>query len=124
MIAVSANVYCLYNSSQFTLCSIWFSDRNECTYTEWNTCQLTQHELCVNQEGSYECQCFSGYKKDITGQTCIGERYRRRLRYRIRHQTKRVALTISLQGQLMRFDCPVKCLRQVRVCWSIESRTQ
>ncbi|KAH9524463.1 hypothetical protein Btru_054653, partial [Bulinus truncatus] len=47
-------------------CSI---DINECNKNQ-NLCNLTNHELCSNTDGSYVCSCQPGFHKD-SGNTCI-----------------------------------------------------
>ena len=44
-----------------------YSDTNECN-TNNGGCQHN----CVNTEGSYECQCRSGYRLSGNGQSCTG----------------------------------------------------
>ena len=44
-----------------------FSDVNECS-TNNGGCQHN----CVNTDGSYECQCRSGYRLSSNGRNCIG----------------------------------------------------
>ena len=47
------------------------SDVNECRSGS-NDCE----ELCVNTEGSYECDCSVGYTHATDGLNCIGENER------------------------------------------------
>lgn len=44
-----------------------FTDKNECDKGEGN---CDENALCINTEGSYRCQCQSGYFGD--GEKCDG----------------------------------------------------
>ena len=50
------------------------TDINECTTTD----ATSMHEcsqVCVNTEGSYICQCQSGYRLSVDERSCDGKRY-------------------------------------------------
>lgn len=59
------------HNSHFLFCSPWFSfklaDINECSMPS-----MCQNGKCVNTEGSYTCECTSGYAKSWRG-LCEGE---------------------------------------------------
>ena len=48
-------------------CILFSLDVNECSINNGG-CQHT----CVNTDGSYECQCRSGYRLSSNGRNCIG----------------------------------------------------
>lgn len=43
-------------------------DIDEC-YTRTHACQ----QVCVNQRGSYRCECNTGYTLNNDGKTCTGK---------------------------------------------------
>ena len=55
-------------ASRILSCGFSLSDVNECRSGS-NDCE----ELCVNTEGSYECDCSVGYALATDGLNCIGE---------------------------------------------------
>lgn len=46
-------------------------DLNECALIP-NLCQGGE---CINTDGSFRCECTSGYVLDATGQRCIGKTF-------------------------------------------------
>ena len=46
----------------------YHADRNECSSASTNACQ----QVCVNNPGSYTCQCRAGYNLNADGRTCTG----------------------------------------------------
>lgn len=47
-------------------------DINECAGDNPNICQ---NGYCINQPGSYKCNCFEGFKPSYDGKQCIGRFY-------------------------------------------------
>ena len=54
------------------MCGFVCPDVDECARAELNQCD-PDHQWCVNANGTYTCECYSGFKKDFTTGTCIGE---------------------------------------------------
>ena len=49
-------------------CVLLSVDINECASDAANNCQ----QVCHNSEGSYTCECNSGYELEENGYTCEG----------------------------------------------------
>ena len=49
------------------LCKIDISDINECGL-DTDDCD----QLCVNELGSYHCECYTGYFRDNNLSSCVG----------------------------------------------------
>lgn len=47
---------------------LYSTDVNECANSDANSCQY--HEHCVDNQGSYTCNCPSGYNLNTDGLTC------------------------------------------------------
>ena len=62
---ISCEVCCLL---LLLLMLLLFSDINECSSRSTNNCQ----QLCVNTDGSYTCQCRTGFTLNRNGRTCRG----------------------------------------------------
>ena len=48
--------------------SVNFTDINECELDTDNCDQL-----CVNDPGSYHCECYDGYFRDPDSSSCVGQ---------------------------------------------------
>ena len=46
-----------------------YTDVNECSTYDANQCS----QICVNTEGSYICQCSSGYRLSADERSCDGK---------------------------------------------------
>ena len=58
--------------SGFHLYTTFFSDIDECSSKDLNTCN--PDHLCIDTIGSYNCKCKTGYTGD--GRTCRGKQFR------------------------------------------------
>ena len=47
-----------------------FLDVNECNFNP----DLCKNGQCINNDGSYRCQCYAGYVLDDTGRNCRGRK--------------------------------------------------
>ena len=53
----------------FKMSLLIFTDINECDIYP----DICENGRCVNTDGSFRCECFSGYKLDESGRECIGK---------------------------------------------------
>ena len=53
---------------------VFLSDKNECAAVP-NPCKVSGHQVCVNTNGSYRCDCADKYRKNSASTACEGEQF-------------------------------------------------
>ena len=56
----------------FYLPPCFYPDINECLSTATHNCSAQNNEICVNIEGSFQCNCTEGFSKETDNNTCQG----------------------------------------------------
>ena len=49
------------------------SDIDECANDTLNNCSASNHQICRNVIGSFDCDCDLGYEVDMIDNTCQGQ---------------------------------------------------
>ena len=61
--------YLIFSSNPIMTACL-FIDTDECVDTSMHNCSEIDHEICRNLEGSYVCDCSSGFERQ--GNVCQG----------------------------------------------------